>query len=1350
MTATSFPDQIHLDRLRERLWYRRGTGRAAVMVGAGFSRNAEPLSPREPKFPLWWTVGDRLFDSLHPRGSVPEEERARLKVRSTAGQGPMRLATEYQAGFGRPALEALLTDAIPDARFTPGPLHRLLLSLPWSDVFTTNYDTLLERAAVEVPGRRYDPVYVAADLAAAVRPRIVKLHGSFPSHRPFVMTEEEFRTYPQRFAAFVNLVQQAIMENAFCLLGFSGDDPNFLAWSGWVRDNLGPAMPNIYLCGLLDLTPPQRKLLGERHVTPIDLSPVFPPDGGDTDAWHARALSWFLSRLAEGKPPNPLAWPSHEQDLSFASDFMPAHAAEPDAVRRPLQSLVGPRTGEQLDSAKLEWLRNHWREQRERDPGWVLLPKRNRSNLWALTRSWIRPLLDAIPSLGAADDLLTFYELLWRLDRCLVPLGSEICRRVGEVVDQYNPFPTELRDLPAARRPDADPFRSLRWGDLREAWFRLTLWLHRDARRGCDRPRLDGLAGRLTRIVGLHPVWEADWLYEDALARLNRLDFEGTRQAVSGWSPPPALPFAAIRKAAVLAELGASGEAEATVRRAVTELRRRAPRDLDDFRALSQEGCALLLIGRLAVRDISPGARNELQSLRHRRDELAAFRCDPRPELESVAARLELPDRTAGPAAAHRRDTFDPFKSVVGREMRFQSVDESLLDAYAQLQMAEDCAVPLSFLFLDYKSAVQGCVERLRRDELPLAVATLVRSNTDRSAEAADLVLDRLDVAAMSQVDVDRLFGTMLPAAHQAIRTLEASPAGDAAALMRGRCGVLLEVLSRLAFRQPVGGLNELLDLAARADRSLLGPTGHVLHGAIDNLFGRVVGAWPAEAMWSLVTRLLKSPLPSSGEADSFRLDLHAADPLLSVSPPPGAKPSPEEVNQWRQPVQGLVRRAREGSAIERTFAVQRLHWMHAHGLLSQQVAASYAAAVWSRVSRDTGLPVETGMLSHFALQLPGSRQTVAEKLLRRHFTSAPLWRQASVSVGPDGKEAVSRTIGHSPHLGILMAATRSPLSDDDASGSRRIRWTAKEARALLGLVKDWWKEEGHAIRILAARRKEDVGEFSRHVSDVVEVLGKVIVPNLRGAGALRSVRTLLDEIEAAGFDMSAVGPSLLFLDPSLRDEAAQRLRAGLVSTDPDVLQAAAESLYGWHVAARHAGLVPPPDDLVDELARMIASRRQPGCYEAMAIVLKLLRVDRAFLTPARRESVATGLRYLREELAIHPRGSAASVPSTFSRGEIPRHRVLACRLARRMRICLTAAGLGIPETVESWSAACEDDRLPEVRQAKEEDRVLRPAGQTSGRRRQERPGRGRPGRKRSRTDRPQRQGSGPKSETSN
>ncbi|MDL2419470.1 hypothetical protein ACTIGL_28695 (plasmid) [Bacillus shihchuchen] len=48
--------------------------------------------------------------------------------------------------YGRTSLDEILKEAIPDDNYEPDKIHHDLLKLPWSDVYTTNYDTLLERA----------------------------------------------------------------------------------------------------------------------------------------------------------------------------------------------------------------------------------------------------------------------------------------------------------------------------------------------------------------------------------------------------------------------------------------------------------------------------------------------------------------------------------------------------------------------------------------------------------------------------------------------------------------------------------------------------------------------------------------------------------------------------------------------------------------------------------------------------------------------------------------------------------------------------------------------------------------------------------------------------------------------------------------------------------------------------------------------------------------------------------------------------------------------------------------------------------------------------------------------------
>lgn len=261
------------------------------MVGAGFSR-ACLREPGVPIPPLWGDFKERMEISLgYSSGSAPDA---------------LRLAQEYQTLHGEDGLDRLVRELVPDERWLPGPLHKQLLELPWQDVLTTNWDTLLERTTPETPNRVYSCVRTVQDIAHQASPRIVKLHGSLPSHKPFIFTEDEFRTYPANFAPFVNLAQQVMLEHELCLIGFSGVDPNFLAWSGRVRDTLGTSTRRIRLVGSLNLSPPARALLEARNVTPIDLGPLV-KDVHSSEK-HERALEIFFEALNLARPPSPFDW----------------------------------------------------------------------------------------------------------------------------------------------------------------------------------------------------------------------------------------------------------------------------------------------------------------------------------------------------------------------------------------------------------------------------------------------------------------------------------------------------------------------------------------------------------------------------------------------------------------------------------------------------------------------------------------------------------------------------------------------------------------------------------------------------------------------------------------------------------------------------------------------------------------------------------------------------------------------------------------------------------------------------------------------------------------------------------
>lgn len=293
MKINDIQDFGNLNSLADSLYGAGVLKGAACMIGAGFSRLAELNTPNEPKPPLWSDFSRVFLNDLY--GSEVNHTWDSLKI-----------AEEYFAEFGRSKLNATIEALIPDQKWEPGNYHNRLMSLPWQDVLTTNYDTLLERAEKN-PENSFEVIIKATDIAKTKSPRIVKLHGSIGASDKYVITEEDYRKYPQEYPAFVNLAKQVILENDLCLFGFSGDDPNFLSWIGWVRDVLESSSRKIYLVGVLNLSKSQRKVLTAKNVVTIDLLPLV-DNLVNKDDQHALALDLFFSYLEQRKPSNPYVW----------------------------------------------------------------------------------------------------------------------------------------------------------------------------------------------------------------------------------------------------------------------------------------------------------------------------------------------------------------------------------------------------------------------------------------------------------------------------------------------------------------------------------------------------------------------------------------------------------------------------------------------------------------------------------------------------------------------------------------------------------------------------------------------------------------------------------------------------------------------------------------------------------------------------------------------------------------------------------------------------------------------------------------------------------------------------------
>lgn len=603
-----------IQELSRALWRVGDLRGAAVMVGAGFSRNAELPGPTSQQSPSWYQLTAAMREALGHRSSDMSDG--------------LEIAQQYEAVFGRQALDGLIRDRVPDIVLQPGPLHRRLLRLPWSEVLTTNYDTLLERCAEKSPGQTFEVVRSQSDIPRTRSPRIVKLHGTLPSG-PFVISSEDYRTYPTRHAAMVNLVQQVLLENHLVLLGFSATDPNFLAWTGWVRDNLGDIARRLILVGLFDLSAGARRVLDSRGVTVVNLSNLVSRE--DEEQRHALALERFLVGLETAKPRNPGSW-------ELQSPPADIQAPIPESMH---EGAIGPQHWFDADAARrrLEARIPAWVSDRESYPGWIVAPNHLRFHLSASLSSDQPQIATAIQALSAQDRARAIYELAWRFDVAM--LGLPVWLR------------SEIELILKADTTDSLTSRER---------FQLALFAFTAAREAREESRFKAVRD----WISSHPIQDPDLVamaaYEETIWAHDGLEFGKLTELIDriGGRDPIFL----IRRAALWCEVGAYEQAYGLIAQALADLRERRARDRNSIWVSSRYGWALYLARQArwsrAVRISQPTDRvAEDQDEFWPTRELGEIFCDPVQEVRDLDEELSQAERRAAERRIAKRPGFD-------------------------------------------------------------------------------------------------------------------------------------------------------------------------------------------------------------------------------------------------------------------------------------------------------------------------------------------------------------------------------------------------------------------------------------------------------------------------------------------------------------------------------------------------------------------------------------------------------------------------------------------------------------------------------------------------------------------
>lgn len=906
-----------IKKLADALWH-QDTKRygAAILLGAGFSRCSSKHADGIQKLPLWKELAKRLACELDERDE------------NLVFSDPLRLAEEYRAYFGQTALNDLIKSEIHDEAWEPGPLHFDLLRLPWSEVLTTNWDTLLERAAVTIHAPIYGVVSKQSDLACVRSPRIVKLHGSIGVTEQFVFAQEDYRRYPQEFAAFVNFVRQVFIENELCLLGFSGDDPNFLQWAGWVRDHLANHARRIYLVGALNLSAANRKFLESINIAPIDLWDAV-KDIDDPDLRHQNAMEMFLKALLDQAPK-----PCHE--------WKPTSLANPHMTN---EEHTRQFKDHAYAASLLERQTETLRRNRESYPGWLVCPPEVRWQIQSQI-SCPHPTPNNIACLKPNDRAKLLYEIAWQHIITFDPVAPWLVTELASFADPTIPCSITKRQQ-----------------------LEIALLLLKTARRNDNQSEFVKWVAVLEKHALYLPDCFAEIAYQQALMARDHFDYLGVESAVEKVVGED--PVWKLKQASLFAELGRFDEGKQLISEAYKNLLGRSRHDPNSIRIHSRLAWAHWLFF-LVDFPRNYGTKEE------QRDTHKALRCDPWDQITHIREKASKQqeeyfkslknieplfeqgyyrDHSSQVRIVRERDSFfllDGLTDTVGLPLRWEWT-VLLCDAAEQLVVSESSDIGLHRCTLAIRAANSDDSEAIKQ-----IFSRITLANTPQEVVAT--LANRL-IPAIAYWRKQALIGT----AQQKFKAIDA-------------IRVLIEALARLTIRLSPEESKNVFRLAMEIGRD--SALKHFwLFEVIDHLAQYSLKSIPDVQQSDLLFDALSFPLPCEIGIDAARDVERWPNPVID------SQCKRENDPRLDRRIQELIEAAVPGSS-SCASVLLRLVPLAKNNMLTREELNRLAIRLWGENPGYKVLP-HTGLLPHALLVLPAVDRNEANALMSRILFNA-------------------------------------------------------------------------------------------------------------------------------------------------------------------------------------------------------------------------------------------------------------------------------------------------------------------------------------------------------------------------
>ncbi|RMX05960.1 SIR2 family protein [Corticibacter populi] len=907
---SSLPDYAALKKLASALWQQDNSYHgAAVMVGAGFSRSAASTGDASKKLPLWNHFSSKLADEL-----------------GSGSTDPLRLAEEYCAYFGKQALNDLVKKEINDAAWAPSELHKSLLELPWSEILTTNWDTLLERASANVHQPIYSVVSKQEDLSSARSPRIVKLHGTIDITKELVFTQEDYRKYPQQYAAFVNFSRQVFIENELCLLGFSGDDPNFLQWAGWVRDHLATHSRRIYLVGALGLNSAKRKYLESINVAPIDLGDLV-TDYDELDIRHLEATKIFIRALQDLKPKQIWEWDPTQLHRTTTT------GAESTKIHQDA-SYAAKLLEDKLPSLEKDRLSY---------PDWLVCPYGQRFQLQShITDPWPNP--KNLSAMAVTSKAKLLYEITWHHQVTFEVMPSWLANELLTVCD-----------------PDKSCVLSKRQQlEIALLLLKNTRWM--------DNPDSENIAQTTSAILEkgkkYWPESSDELAYHRAIVARDQFDYTALEQHVE--KIISSNPVWKLRKASLLAELGQFDKGKALVAEAYKELLTQYRNDRNSIHVLSRLAWAHWLMRGVDLSSFDKEFRAFPSSYRD-------SKCDPWDHIEHIRERIskELDKQ-------QKKNAIEPLFEP-GR-YRDNANSVSFSNELHPLLLLEGISgivgMPLRWNGVSFLVDQAARIAELDGIDNIHRFALAIRSANSDTSDVLKKVFSRIHVACFSDDNVNYLLNQCTLAINYWAANW-AGRSGSDRSIAIDRLRIFIEVLARVSVRATPEQAKQIFRLAVSLGKK---PELHHfwLFDAVKHLSEFSLKSIPDSQQHDVLLDALSFPLQSE---ISIRDHKEWANPVVKH---PGERKQGSALDRRIDEIIDHIAPCSPQSAA----ALLRLLPLIEKEFLTDEELKKISEKVWESEPDLHTLP-ETGLLKYVLLEIPSPDPSAVKALVRRYLFDA-------------------------------------------------------------------------------------------------------------------------------------------------------------------------------------------------------------------------------------------------------------------------------------------------------------------------------------------------------------------------